>query len=207
MSGMRKPWMLLAGLALILFGLGGIALTQGLGGGYGTDAYFTPDSSYVGPQGGRGLNAAPDPYGYGMMGRGYGMMGRGGRFGGSNRGVFTRVPRPTTFKSNGERIYFTGVSESGARARASLPMVEMMGLACADCHGADRKGDITMPDGTTVSENLTAKALEDWTRDDIEKAITDGIEPDGKDLNWWMPSWAMPRKDLEDVIDYLKTGV
>jgi hypothetical protein len=43
-----------------------------------------------------------------------------------------------------------------------------------------------------------------WTRDDIARAIRDGVEPDGKSLRAPMPRWDMTDGQVSDVIDYRK---
>jgi len=46
---------------------------------------------------------------------------------------------------------------------------------------------------------------EPYTDEDIKRAITEGIEPDGEPLDWPMPRWTMSDEDLDDLIEFLKT--
>ncbi|NCF37898.1 MAG: c-type cytochrome [Gammaproteobacteria bacterium] len=130
---------------------------------------------------------------------------------------------PTGFASNGERIYFTGTSASGKAITASggTGMMnmhrQMHGGGCAVCHGAKREGQRLWPQFWIKAPALTAEALfADDHADDghgdhgsydsasLGKAITDGIDPDGKQLDAAMPRWSMSGADLADLIAYLQ---
>ncbi len=39
----------------------------------------------------------------------------------------------------------------------------------------------------------------------IKRAITQGLEADGKVMDWTMPRWRMSETDLNALIEYLKT--
>jgi hypothetical protein len=39
----------------------------------------------------------------------------------------------------------------------------------------------------------------------IKRAITRGLEPDGHKLSKTMPRWRMTERDLDDLVEYLKT--
>ncbi len=43
-----------------------------------------------------------------------------------------------------------------------------------------------------------------WTDADIERAIREGLEPDGEPLRAPMPRWDMTDSEVRDVIAYLK---
>ncbi len=72
---------------------------------------------------------------------------------------------PRAFASNGERIYFTGVSTSGKPIRArggdtAMGMHRPMhGSGCATCHGDDREGRRLMPRFWIKAPALTSDAL------------------------------------------------
>lgn len=125
-----------------------------------------------------------------------------------------------SYSSNGERIYFTGTSESGDPIRANRRGMQGMmarGMACADCHGSDgRGGTVRMMMGTyTVPDiryaTLTGEEHEEgeehpaYTDETIKRAITEGIDPAGEALEWPMPRWEMSESDLNDLLDFLKT--
>jgi len=119
------------------------------------------------------------------------------------------------FKSNGERIYFTATSDSGNPIIATTGHMTMHGrmLSCAACHGTDGKGragrmmmwSFEAPD--IRYSTLTAGHDEEqpYTDDLIKRAITKGIDSDGKRLESPMPVWQMSEADFNDLVDFLKT--
>lgn len=63
-----------------------------------------------------------------------------------------------------------------------------------------------------VAPKITYKALTEgeheghrYTEEDIKRAIREGIEPDGEELDPCMPRWKMSDEDLNDLIEFLKT--
>ena len=44
-----------------------------------------------------------------------------------------------------------------------------------------------------------------YTEITLKTAITDGIRPDGVELNKRMPRWQMPATDLDDLVVFMKT--
>jgi len=126
------------------------------------------------------------------------------------------------FQNNGERIYFTATSDSGKPIFASMGMTAMQDetISCATCHGANGKGgsgrmmmwEFRAPDirySTLISGNHTGHGHEGnetpYTDELIKRAITEGIGSDGDRLEQPMPIWQMSDKDLNDLLDYLKT--
>ena len=125
------------------------------------------------------------------------------------------------FSSNGERIYYTGVSERTRRIPfEGGPMwLWMHGGGCASCHGPDGKGGIPVMGGTKVPSDIRYSALTEegehkhegkeehspYTDALIGRAVTQGFNPAGKPLDWTMPRWQMTKPDLEDLVSYLKT--
>lgn len=137
---------------------------------------------------------------------------------------FTKTPRtarsawPSEFSSNGERIYFTGVSADGQPMRATggdRHMMMMGASACVACHGTDREGGRMRPSYWTVAPAITAEALTGdhgdtddhahsaYTRESLAEAITRGVRPDGSEIGPRMPRWAMSQEDLSDLVAYL----
>ncbi len=156
-----------------------------------------------------------------MMGPGGGMMGSG-MGPGMGPGMMGRGSAPasgkTTFASNGERIYYTGVSATtGTIPRSGGPMwVEMGGTGCFACHGIEGRGGVPVMMGTALPADIRYAALitgeyehgkkeTPYTDPLIRRAITEGLDPDGKPLDWTMPRWQMPPQDLTDLLTYLKT--
>lgn len=99
------------------------------------------------------------------------------------------------------------------------------GMACATCHGPDGRGgrylamgEIETPDiryAVLTGEEVEAEEGHDddgdehghepYTDDTIKQAITQGLEPDGAELNAFMPRWSMAEQDVNDLIEYLKS--
>jgi len=139
---------------------------------------------------------------------------------------------PGNFKSNGERIYFTGISERSdapltSSGGSSMPM---MGNSCASCHGSDRQGGTRMMPyfwvkappllakslfgdtltGETLAEDHQAPAdkhgdHESYNDASLREAITAGRDPSGKPLSRLMPRWRISEQDMQDLIAYLKS--
>jgi cytochrome c oxidase subunit 2 len=134
---------------------------------------------------------------------------------------------PAKFISNGERIYFTGSSESGnpITARQSNSgmgemHMRMHGGGCSSCHGADREGQRMMPRFWIKAPPLTLEALfgddnhdgesenhgdhDSYNIKSLRLVITTGIDPSGETLDSTMPRWSMADTDLNDLIEYLQ---
>lgn len=133
-------------------------------------------------------------------------------------------PAADPVPDNGQRIYMTGtssrdeiVADTGTRG-PGMGMGMMMGgggrIACADCHGADGKGEevrmmmrtFTAPDirYSTLTGSDPDMEHPPYTDRTIKRAITDGVDPAGHELDPTMPRWRMSDQDLDDVIAYLK---
>jgi ABC-type branched-subunit amino acid transport system substrate-binding protein len=125
--------------------------------------------------------------------------------------------RLTTQEKRGKQIYLNGTSASGAEITALLGDNDAPGslMACANCHGFDGRGK---PEGGVIPSNIT---WEDLTKSyghthasgrshpayaeiSLARAITEGVDPGGNQLNVAMPKYRMSREDLADLIAYLK---
>jgi len=183
---MKNSKLLLISLSLILIGFVGLFVTSYF-------YYSWPSTNTTSSR----LNKNP------MQNMMKNMMG--------GRSTIRKKSSRTKFSSNGERIYYTATSRSKKPITAQIGMMRMSSppMACVDCHGEDGKGGtIRMMMGNFRAPNITYKELaedEKHTDEDIKKAITKGIEPDGKELNFPMPRWSMAKEDLNDLINYLKT--
>jgi len=129
------------------------------------------------------------------------------------RGGYRRAPGYLSrdFKTNGEQIYFTGISRRGSVSFSGGPVwFQMHGGGCVDCHGVNGKGGriITMM-GNFTAHDIRYKTLvnEDppFNIKSIKRAITKGIDQKDKRLDPNMPKWNMSDEDLNDVIKFLKT--
>ena len=127
---------------------------------------------------------------------------------------------PASYSSNGERIYFTGISASGdpiSRIGGNMHM-HMMGGACVTCHGSDRQGRRMMPAFWQVAPPLTHAALfethdagdghgghDRYTDDTLQRAVFHGVDPAGNPLDDGMPRWSMSDRDWKDLLAYLRS--
>lgn len=130
----------------------------------------------------------------------------------------------STFASNEEQIYYTGISQkTGPIPRTGGPMwVNHTGVGCLACHGVQGSGGVPVMMGTAIPEDIRYATLvaaehhEDgeekeemnhapYTDATIERAITQGVNPANKPLDWTMPRWQMAAEDLNDLLVYLKT--
>ena len=130
-------------------------------------------------------------------------------------------PADRRYHSNGERIYRSSTSESGdpISYQTGSRVAAMHRLACATCHRRDGNGGrvAIMPFGTIDVPDITWPELTEFHHDDeepphppyreetLKQAITRGFNPAGKPLDPLMPRWRMSDRDLDDLIDYLKT--
>lgn len=141
--------------------------------------------------------------------------------------VVWRLARPgglattasTRYRSNGEQIYFTATSQRGRPIISDMGMGMMGGrmMTCASCHGPDGRGRrirmmmrvFEAPDiryrTLTTEEHGEEMEHEPYTDEDVKRAITQGIEPNGEPLDWPMPRWTMDDEDLDDLLEFLKT--
>lgn len=127
-----------------------------------------------------------------------------------------------TYASNGERIYYTGVNDQGQRIPfEGGPMwLYMRGGGCVDCHGINGKGGVPVMMGIEVPPPITYHALTEeeheehegegeehppYTDETIKRAITESLDPAGEPLDYTMPRWQMSGKDLDDLLEFLKT--
>jgi len=132
--------------------------------------------------------------------------------------VTSRAVWPSEFRSNGERIYYSGTSASGQAIRAvggDRHMSMMGGNACVACHGVDREGGRLRPSYWSVAPAITAEALlgdhadeddhahDTYDRESLAVAISTGRRPDGSEIGARMPRWSMSPEDLSDLVAFL----
>jgi cytochrome c oxidase subunit 2 len=124
-----------------------------------------------------------------------------------------------TFSSNGERIFFTGISERTGRIeiREGPLWLRTHGGGCVICHGSRGRGGINVMD-SAVSADIRYRSLTSADHDHkgekgghslyndelLKRAITEGLNAEGEPLHWTMPRWVMDERDLDDLINYLK---
>jgi len=135
---------------------------------------------------------------------------------------FTGLRVGGDYRSNGEQIYFTATSQRGTPVTSDISMGMMGGgmQTCASCHGPAGRGGrgrvmmraFEAPDIRYESlisgehgEGHGEEEAAPYTDEDIKRAITEGVEPDGESLEWPMPRWTMSDDDLDDLLEFLKT--
>lgn len=126
----------------------------------------------------------------------------------------------TGFASNGEQIYYTGVSRrTGRLAFQGGPMwLWMHGGGCAACHGVHGRGGIPVMMGTKIPSDIRYARLLEVHHEDrdepahppytdtlIARALTQGADPSGRALDWTMPRWRISDEDFRDLLAHLKT--
>ncbi|MBI2469411.1 MAG: c-type cytochrome [Candidatus Rokubacteria bacterium] len=125
------------------------------------------------------------------------------------------------YSSNGERIYYTGVSDRAGPIPASGgPMwLGMRGGGCVGCHGVRGRGGVPVMMGGAVPSDIRYEALTReahregegarehpaYTDALVKRAITEGLDPAGNSLDWTMPRWRVTAEDLDDLVAFLKT--
>ena len=127
-----------------------------------------------------------------------------------------------SYTSNGERIYYLGIDGEGHRIRfrSGPHWLRMMGGSCVDCHGPDGTGGLPVMMGTHLPGDVRYSALvsgehhgeegdkegkgDAYTDEDIRRAIREGIEPSGEQMDRTMPRWNISDEDMNDLLEYLK---
>lgn len=110
--------------------------------------------------------------------------------------------------ANGKAIFMTGRDLQGHRIAAVPPA---MMPSCAACHHADGSGGLHLPGGA-ISADLRHRALvteqkPPYTIALLGRAISKGVDNQGKPLNRVMPRWHLSARDLHDVAQYVLTGL
>lgn len=111
-----------------------------------------------------------------------------------------------------------GIGSGGAAVEAIVDRAGLTDparvLACASCHGEDRKGRRSpIPEfGPYIAPDITAARLGQeipgrrpaYDAASLERVLVDGITPAGKRLHHPMPRWRMADADMRALIQYLQ---
>ncbi len=130
-------------------------------------------------------------------------------------GILSGPKVGSTPATRGEWIFRTGTDPDGQPIPYSGGM-GMMQASCAGCHGADGHGlrtpmfvspniayrNLTNPSGMQEPDGTRGPT---YTDDLIRRAVTQGIDPEGKPLDWPMPRWQLTDAEWGDLLAYLKT--
>jgi len=108
--------------------------------------------------------------------------------------------------ADGRLIFQTGKDVDGVAIVAKKPPLYQK---CAACHRADGSGGMKLPGGATSADlrykSLVTKQKHPYTLALLERAISSGIDNDGKPLDPAMPRWVLSKRDLRDVATYVLT--
>lgn len=116
------------------------------------------------------------------------------------------APRHVSALSNGQDIFQTGKDAYGTQIIAQRKPLKS---SCAACHRPNGMGGIQFPNGP-MSADLRHKSLvidqkPPYTLALVERAISKGIDNQGKPLDPVMPRWKLSKRDLHDVASYVLT--
>lgn len=110
----------------------------------------------------------------------------------------------TTFAVNGRSIFQSGKDLSGVQIVARKPPLFR---SCAGCHRSNGSGGVHLPGGAVSADlrhaALVKKQKRPYTMALIERAISTGIDNEGKPLDPVMPRWRLSRSDLHAVAYYV----
>jgi hypothetical protein len=137
------------------------------------------------------------------------------------------VDEGTSYSSVGEGIYHAGIGSNGRDIPYTAGprwMRDVQERGCVNCHGTDGKGGFSL---TTTSTAMASTLAPDITYDSlisevhhhggqaevhegrytdkaIKRAITEGVNPSGEELDHMMPRWKMIDAELNELLAYLK---
>ncbi len=128
-------------------------------------------------------------------------------------GLFNPAPVSAEV-ARGEWIFRTGTDPDTGQP---IPYAGGMGMVmgCAGCHGPDGRG-LRTP--MFISPDITYRNLTDpagmvepdgrrgptYTDELIRRAVTRGLDAEGKPLAWPMPRWRLTERQWQDLLAYLK---
>jgi cytochrome c len=147
-------------------------------------------------------------------------------FAGISKSALVRADAPgkiedlTPAEARGKIIYTTGRSGAGRALHFRLltageRALPANGIFCANCHGADgkggREGNIVMADITYATLSRPLPASPPWNRARaaytdalLARAITEGLDSSGQQLDASMPRWVLSEPELRDLLKYLQ---
>ena len=115
-----------------------------------------------------------------------------------------RPPLVYSSVANGRAIFDTGKDLDGVRIIAQpAPLFN----SCEACHRANGSGGRRFTDGATSADlrhqAVVVDQVHPYTLALLERAISTGVDNEGKPLDRVMPHWRMSKRDLHDVAQYV----
>ena len=107
----------------------------------------------------------------------------------------------------GQQIYQEGLGASGRLTLSQGPdWLRFVDANCAVCHGLDglglavRAGDVA---GAAPAVTWAALAAQGYDARALRRALREGVTPDGRELSYYMPRWALSDAESDALAAYL----
>jgi len=111
-------------------------------------------------------------------------------------------------RSLGERIYLDGAGTEGRLLYTQGPeWLRLAGVGCVACHGERGEGLVVRASGVTGAAPAVGwKALQRRGYDEmtLRRALAEGVDPQGRELHYYMPRWDLDETELSALLSYLK---
>ena len=111
--------------------------------------------------------------------------------------------------SLGRQIYVDGVGPDGRIAYTQGPdWLRFAGVGCVACHGERGQGMTVQANGVTgVAPAVTWAALAERSYDEatLRRALTEGVDPHGREFQYYMPRWGLSDDEFAALVAYLRT--
>lgn len=115
-------------------------------------------------------------------------------------------PTVAAATDNGRMIFQYGKDSAGTLITAAK---KPLYPTCAACHQPNGRGGTHLPGGATSADlrfsALLKTAKPPYTLALLERAISTGVDNEGKKLDPVMPRWRLSKQDLHDVAVYVLT--
>ncbi|MFU8821761.1 MAG: c-type cytochrome [Gammaproteobacteria bacterium] len=111
--------------------------------------------------------------------------------------------------SLGRQIYVDGAGPAGRIAYTQGPdWLRFAGVGCVACHGERGHGMTVQASGVTgvaPAVNWAALAERGYDAATLRRALTEGVDPHGREFQYYMPRWALSEDEFAALVAYLKT--
>jgi mono/diheme cytochrome c family protein len=111
--------------------------------------------------------------------------------------------------SLGRQIYVDGAGPEGRITYTQGPdWLRFAGVGCVACHGERGQGMTVQASGVTgVAPPVTWAALAERGYDEatLRRALTEGVDPHGREFQYYMPRWTLSDEEFAALVAYLKT--